>query len=451
MKILKINEYMSVKQHRTHLPTYEEAVQMCTSGKKKNAIFYENKYVVDGYNVSVFNYRLASYTDFTQPIEGKDINAYEMRGLTFVFNKDGSLFNRYILLEKFFNLNQVTETMYNIVKDYKIKYINNKEDGSVASFVKLPNGKVVGKSKMSFESEQANGINRCYQRNKELREFVNWTLDNDITAIFEYVAPHNRIVLRYTDEELILLKLRDNKTGKHIDIKNHLDKIGDIKVAPFEEDKSLDDLIELMAVQTNKEGCVVHAVDDNGHDFFFKLKTAWYCERHGLLTNDLYREHVIVNYILDDKIDDVLGQVPEDEVEARNRIDRIIDIVREEVSDIADKMKELFDDYLEIKKENQPHYIRKFLAQKYRKSPFFGALMMMVNADELKDMPKSEWIEKFNSYDDYNKAIERGDPFELAKGYIRKNCDKLEKCRKWLKKKDPSLFFIDKKEEEDNM
>jgi hypothetical protein len=53
-----------------------------------------------------------------------------MRGICFIFNTDGSLFKRFLLLEKFFNLNQVPESMYSIVKDYKIKAISNKEDGS---------------------------------------------------------------------------------------------------------------------------------------------------------------------------------------------------------------------------------------------------------------------------------------------------------------------------------
>jgi len=424
MRILKINEYMSINKHRTHIPTYEEAVEMCTSGNKKNAIFYENKYVVDGYNVSVFNYRLAQYTDFTNPIPGKDINAHEMRGISFVFNKDGSLFDRYILLEKFFNLNQVPESMYSVVKNYKIKYVNNKEDGSVASFIKLPNGKVVGKSKMSFESVQADGINRVYNNNKDIKEFVDWTLDNDISAIFEYVAPHNRIVLRYSDEELILLKLRDNKTGKHIDIKDHLDKLKGIKVAPFENDKSLDELIELTQIETDKEGCVVHAIDDKGHDFFFKMKTDWYCQRHGLLTNDLYRENVIVKYIINDDIDDILGQIPEDEVEARERIDIIIDIVRDELNNISNEIDKLHSKYIELSKEYSGHYLNKFFAKNYKKSKYFSAVMAITNSHHNRD-----------SYD-------------LAKQIVRKKCDRLEKCRKWLSSKDSSLSFNNQKIDE---
>jgi hypothetical protein len=126
--------------------------------------------------------------------------------------------------------------MYSEVKDFKIKSIYNKEDGSVASFIKLPDGSVFGKSKMSVITDQAEGIMRVYRSNESVKRFVDWTFDNDITAIFEYVAPSNKIVLRYAKEDLILLRLRDNVTGKHIDIRDHLDKVGSIRVAPFEDE-----------------------------------------------------------------------------------------------------------------------------------------------------------------------------------------------------------------------
>jgi len=89
------------------LPTYEESILLTNY---PDSPFYESKSIVEGYNVSVFNYRLSNWSDFNKP------NAKELRGLTFVFNKDGSVYNRYVLLEKFFNLNQVPDTMYSIVK-----------------------------------------------------------------------------------------------------------------------------------------------------------------------------------------------------------------------------------------------------------------------------------------------------------------------------------------------
>jgi T4 RnlA family RNA ligase len=405
-----INENAEFKNH--HIPTYEECVEMCSSEEPS---FYESKMVVDGYNVSVFNYRFAMYKDFVTPIPDKpEVKAYEMRGLTFVFNKDGSLYNRYILLEKFFNLNQVPESMYSIVKDYKIKYVNNKEDGSIASFIRLPNGKAYGKSKMGFDNDQANGINRIYKTNPSIKKLVDWALDNDIVAIFEYVAPHNRIVLRYAKEELILLRLRDNKTGLHIDIKEHLDKIGDIKIAPFEDDHTLDGLIEKSLSEIDREGWIVQF--QNGH--LVKVKTAWYCERHGLLTEDLYREHIIIGYILDDKIDDILGQIPEEEVEAHERINKIISIVKQAIADKVADIQKSYQVFVAMG-ENRKDYALKYI----KIDPNFGYVMSMSKG---------------------------GDIYELAKDWVRRYTDRLMIARDWLKKKDATLFFQDPEDNEDD-
>ncbi len=420
MKIFNYSQFIKESNDLSshYLPTYEDCIEMCS---KEDSAFYESKFVIDGYNISVFNYRLAQYKDFVTPLENKpEVKAYEMRGLTFVFNKDGSLFNRFLLLEKFFNLNQVPESMYSIVKDYKIKFVNNKEDGSIASYIKLPNDKVIGKSKMGFDNEQANGINRIYRTRTDVKEFVDWCLDNNITAIFEYVSPANRIVLRYLEEDLILLRMRDNSTGKHLDIKDYLDKIGTIRIAPFEDDfKDLDSLVEVTATQVDKEGVIVQAEDQYGKDFFFKIKTPWYCERHGLLTNDLYREHIIVGYILDDKIDDILGQVPEDEKEAHERINKIISVIKKSIDEKVEDIKKSYQVFLDMGSDRK-EYALKY----YKKDPNFGYVMQMA------------------------KGI---DPYELAKDWIRGQNARLLISRDWLKKKDSTLFFQEPDpENEDN-
>ena len=120
------------------LPNYQDCLDLCNYA---NSPFYETKLFIDGFPISLFNYRLSSNQDFERKF------AKELRGICFVFNTDGSLFKRFILLDKFFNLNQVKETSFDVVKNYQIKSINNKEDGSLATFIKLPNGKVVAKSK----------------------------------------------------------------------------------------------------------------------------------------------------------------------------------------------------------------------------------------------------------------------------------------------------------------
>ena len=444
MKLFRYTEFINESATQNAIPTYEQALELCSG---EDAPFYESKMVVDGFNVSVFNYRLAQYKDFANPIPDKpELKGYEMRGLTFVFNEDGSLFNRYVLLEKFFNLNQVPDSLYSVVKNYKIKFVNNKEDGSIASFIKLPNGKIIGKSKMGFDNDQADGINRVYKTNKEVKSLVDWSLDNNIVPVFEYVAPNNRIVLRYPSEELILLRLRDNVTGKHIDIRDHLDKVGSIRVSPFEDEiKDLDQLIELTATQVDKEGSIVTCEDEHGRDFFFKIKTPWYMSLHGLLTDDLYREHIIIGYILDDKIDDILGQIPEDEKEAHIRINKIIDIVKKSISD---KVSEIEKDYRQYVSMN---ISKKDYAINYRKNnPNFGFVMNMVKADDLKKMSKEEILDIYDNMEDYEKSLQRCEPYEMAKMWLRDLTKRLNLSREWLQTKDKTLFFKDPEESDDN-
>ena len=420
------------------IPTYSEAVEMCSGDE---APFYESKYEVEGYPVSVFNYRLAQYKDFDTPVPSKpELKGFEMRGLTFVFNKDGTLYNRYVLLEKFFNLNQVPTSMYSVVKDYKIRYVNNKEDGSIATFIKLPNNKIVGKSKMGFDNEQATGINKIYKTNKDVKSFVDWCLNNDIVPIFEYVAPHNRIVLRYSKEELILLRLRDNKTGKHIDIKEHLDKIGSIKIAPFEDDDTLDDLIEKSKSEVDKEGWIVQF--DNDH--MLKIKTDWYFQRHGLLTNDIYREHIIIGYILDDLIDDILGQIPEDEVEAHLRINKIISIVKRTLREKVDEINSAYKEYL------QSGLSKKEYAIKNRTNPTFPFVMNLEKAENLKKMSREEILDIYDDIESYERSLKRCEPFDMAKEWLRDKTKRLEIAREWLKSKDSTLFFQEPEESEDD-
>jgi len=397
-----------------NLLTYDQAVALTKSG---DDTFYESKFVIDGFNISIFNYRLVQYSDF------KNNSAFEMRGLTYVFNSDGSLYKRYLLLHKFFNLNQVEETQYSLIKDYRIKSIYNKEDGSIASFIRLPNGRVIAKSKMSFESDQAVGMMRLYNSNKELKDFVNWSLDNDLIAVFEYVSPQNRIVLKYSNEELILLRLRDNKTGKYLDLSDYSDKIGSIKVAPFEVG-TLDQLIDLSHSVEDKEGWIVEFT--NG--LFIKIKTSWYCSLHGLLTNDLYREHILVNYILDEKIDDILGQIPEEEKEAHERIEKIISVVKHSVTEKVDDILKSYDLFLEggvdrdCEGELRLQLMRKTFALKYRKDKNFGYVM----------------------------SLSKGkDVYDLAKDWVSDQNRKLLVSREFLKERDSSLFFIDKEIDEE--
>lgn len=361
MDWIKYNE--SVDEHSYFIPTYNQCREICDAND--NFLFFETIHEVDGYKISIFSYRLARASDFACPVtKNPKLKAHEVRGITFVFNLDGSLFKRFLMLDKFWNMDQEETSMYSVIKDYKIKSIYEKEDGSIASFIKLPNGKSVARSKASFISDQAIEIQRIYNEWKNIKKFVDWCLNNEIIPIFEYVAPTNRIVIKYSNPDLILLRMRDNTTGKYLDINDYTDMLDGITVAKVYNEYTLDNLIELKDVIEGKEGWIVQF--ENGK--MIKIKTEYYKRLHGLFTDDINRENTLINLIINEKIDDVLSQI--DDEDKKKEIERISDIINNYIRKASDIIDDLMIKYTGDRKD---------FAIRYRKQKFFPICMQIIN------------------------------------------------------------------------
>lgn len=306
------------------LPTYEDCVALVQA--RGELVFYETKSFIAGYQVSVFNYRLAGYNDFITPIPGSPIDAREMRGITFVFKADGSLYRRFLMLRKFWNINQVPETQYEVVKDYPIKSIYNKEDGSLVSFYELPDGTILPKTKVGLDNEQVEEVKILYAANSDLQGFVKECLDRDWAPMFEYVSFKNRIVLNYNTSALILLRVRENQTGAYIDL-DAIDTHG-LQIAPQEPRMSLEEVMTLAETVEDKEGWVLEFMTPTGPELG-KHKTMWYWNRHNLLTNDINREDAVIALILDNTLDDVIVQLhPVNDAEKLAFIAKIEEVVK---------------------------------------------------------------------------------------------------------------------------
>lgn len=393
MKLLKFMQFTESKSNRQsyYLPSYEECRLICDT--HDNFLFYESKQVEQGYNISIFNYRLATYQNFENPVlDRPDLKGYELRGLTFVFNTDGNLYKRYLLLDKFFNLEQTPCSMYSVVKDYKIKNIFNKEDGSIASFIRLPNGKVLGRSKTSFESDQAIEIQKIYDEDPNIKQFVDFCMDNDIVPIFEFVSPQNRIVVPYANTELILLRMRDNQTGEYLNINDYAHKLDGISVAESIDGHTLDSIREVVIKMIGKEGVIVQF--ENGK--MIKMKSPWYNERHRLYTQDLNRENTLIGLIIDETIDDVLSQIEEPTKKAE--IDKTIEIVNQEMSRMSHEVDKLMKNYSGDRKE---------FAIKFNNHPLFPIVIGMISGK---------------------------DKIDLIKQKIKKDTSSLLQAREWFKK-----------------
>lgn len=356
-----------------YIITYEDALRI--SKAYKNFNFYATEHMFGNYKVVTFNYFLCDYRNFTMPLkEDPSINALDMRGVTFVFNEDGTLYKRFLMLKKFFNVNQVEDTQLDILRTKKIKHVTIKEDGSLIAFMQLPNGEVFAKTQAGFTNEQAIAAMELYSKDDNLRIFVNWALRNSFTPLFEYVAYNNRIVLKYTGQELRLIGLRDNMRGLYISAVNKEEKYK-VPCVKGMEVKSLDELEVLMKTATDMEGVVVEFEDH----LLAKWKTAWYFNLHGIRTMNIFREDFVIKNYLTEKLDDVTQELNmTDDADAFRFIDRVKGAVNNWSNYIEDEVNKLVDAY------NSSFYFAnwaKFATDKH-KSGFFGLARKKIELPE---------------------------------------------------------------------
>lgn len=178
---------------------------------------------------------------------------------------------------------------------------------------------------------------------------------------------------------MILLSLRNNLTGEYLDTNDYLDKIGDVKIAPFENYSTLDELLELSTELEDKEGWVVTFT--NG--FRIKIKTKWYFDLHNIITDDINRENIVIGYIINEEIDDILSQLPENEYLIREKVGLITDVVSDAIKEKALSIKKSYDLFVSMDKN------RKEYALKYRgKDDNFSYVMNVDNGKDAYDLAK---------------------------------------------------------------
>ena len=371
-----------------NIPTYDEANAICD----RNTAFYKSCYVIDGAEIEVFNYRLAQASDFVNE------KAEEMRGLTFVKQTDGTWI-RFLMLHKFFNVNQTEGYMLEDLADEKIVHTQLKVDGSMIRFIWAGRHNIVAKTKMGFDNDQAIAANRIIQENETLYSFVRDSLNRRRAAIFEYVAPTNRIVVPYKEEKLVLLQVRDEETGEYLDLNDTedvTDRVGCDVNKYYDVNLTIKQLMCDAEVQEDVEGWV--STLDNG--MMVKTKTQWYCDRHRLLTVDAYHENTIIEHILNETYDDLIATLDSDDP-VRENMNLVLKKIRRWVS-VAE---------VSVQVELEMYHgafnsSRKDYAIVSNKHPLFGVVMKVLDGNDIYD--------------------------ELV-SYIRRNTNRLEEARNFLK------------------
>jgi T4 RnlA family RNA ligase len=126
----------------------------------------------------------------------------------------------------------------------------------------------------------------------------------DYITMWEYVSFKNKIVLNYNKSNLILLKVRDNKTGEYIDVENFRGYGFDVVENKTNVFENLDSILLWSETAINIEGCVV-TFENN---LMIKMKTKWYFDLHHLI-DSINREDYIIKMILNKNIDDAISNL----------------------------------------------------------------------------------------------------------------------------------------------
>lgn len=227
----------------------------------------------------------------------------QLRGIA--FSSDGQ---RVISLpyHKFFNVGEKPETHLSLIDFSQPHRILNKLDGSMVRTIPINNGNEfrlatrVGFTEKSMQAEKwlEQSENYC-----SYIEFFKQCEFNNVTPIFEFVGPNNRIILLYEEDSLILTAMRNRKTGEYVNYTEMM-KMANKFYIPFVQPLLEHESTKLFSsVQALKglEGIVVRF--DNGT--MYKMKAKDYVDKHKAVYS-LKFEHNILKVIFSNNLDDVL-------------------------------------------------------------------------------------------------------------------------------------------------
>jgi RNA ligase len=262
--------------------------------------------------------QMAGYKTACYMIANKDTFddewARECRGITFY--PDGRIASR--SMHKFFNVGEREETQEHVLDFNDVESIMDKRDGSMVHPVPLLNGKgFVMKSKKSFESDVAIAATKFSAYSLSITAFVNYCIANSLTPTFEYTSPHHRIVLNYKNEDMHLLHIRENASGRYFS-RDEIHQLVNSDVwydailkrnQHFNKDIDIIKVVDVIPdTYQNLRANIDSAVDIEGYIIKFKsgemvkLKTPWYLALHHNVTFPTQR--TIAKMVIDETIDD---------------------------------------------------------------------------------------------------------------------------------------------------
>lgn len=411
-----------MNEYQTKL--FEDLMRLC----EEREAFYFKDFEVDGYVFRIFNYRLASYSDFCEP------GALECRGIMFRMDGDQPHSLAALPMEKFFNLNEVSsdintlaenlvmlgrlsEDVFNYGKIVTMKEFDRvveeqglealrdffpfigpfdlskiveaevKSDGSLISTY-MVGGKLFLKSKGSVSSDQALSAMGWLQSQPKLHhELVDMT-QMGYTVNMEWVGPNNRVVLPYDDAELIVLAIRNRETGEYVE----RDQLFNLMMETEEIERRWSNKMvvknwahwieNVVPNETGIEGYVVRFEDG----VRVKIKTPWYLALHHT-KDSINSPRRLFEAVLEEATDDMKSMFYDDP-QAIAMIEEMEVFVEEKYNHMVDTVERFY--------ERNKHLERKeyaILGQQELEKMFFGLAMSKYTGKSVdyKAFLKSKW------------------------------------------------------------
>jgi T4 RnlA family RNA ligase len=312
------------------------------------------------------------------------------------FHQDGTIAAR--TLHKFFNIGERPETQPEVLDWANIVRVMVKRDGSMVTPVMLPQNNFKFKTKKSFSTGEAAVADRICDADQLKYQWVLAMIYRGLTPTFEITSPKLPIVLRYTTEELTLLHIRENISGRYLTepqilalnppfplVQNVMEDflVGDNW--PVQGQVSWGLLKEAALNDTHVEGWVIQF--KNGE--MVKLKTKWYIELHHKVT--FIRKRDVARAVLADTVDDLRGAFALAGFPLEP-IDAIQSAVKTELASIKSQLQEI------VNPEKSAQTDAKTMALKYNGHEHFSLIMALHRGKEINWI---EWYERnrLNNWD----------------------------------------------------
>lgn len=258
----------------------------------------------------IFNYVVSFDGAFPSPTTG-DValdREYailrECRGLTFCKNSGRILARKFA---KFFNVNEKPETQAGLIDWSQPHVILEKLDGSMITpfwtgdLMDIDADHLRWCTKMGL-TDVAKPVEDYVAANPHYARYSAHVMANDCTPIYEWCTRKQKIVVDYPEDRLVLLAIRDNKTGAYRPyselLKAEASGIEVVRALPG----SVENIEQFMAEVRDLEGIEGYIIRfDDGH--MLKVKGAWYVQLHK--TKELLQyEKDVLQLIYEDRLDD---------------------------------------------------------------------------------------------------------------------------------------------------